>query len=287
MRITAIKSTLTLILFVALAANAQNRPNLEHDSLTQIDIKAKAARLPNIQQISLRAPANAKIDGKATEWNDQFQAFNHATEIFYTIANDDKKLYLTIQAVKPFFIINKILSGGIIVTINTSGKKSIKNAASITYPTPQHGKLIVNSKAMPALDNQKLADSVMNVYNNRLTDKEKTITVTGITGIDSLISIYNTDGIKAAGLFNNKMAYTYELAIDLKLLNLNTDDVVKFSYNITLPGYNKSANLAAEAASFLKENGMNPNMFTPVPGQTPLPMEVPTDFWGEYTLMKK
>ena len=35
---------------------------------------AKAQKLPNVQQNSVRAPYNIKIDGKATEW--EFRAHN-------------------------------------------------------------------------------------------------------------------------------------------------------------------------------------------------------------------
>ena len=44
-----------------------------------ITFTATAQKLPNVQATSLRAPANIKIDGKATEWNDKFQAYNHST----------------------------------------------------------------------------------------------------------------------------------------------------------------------------------------------------------------
>lgn len=40
-----------------------------------------AQKLPNLQQSSMRAPANIKIDGKPIEWG-QYQAYNRATEIF-------------------------------------------------------------------------------------------------------------------------------------------------------------------------------------------------------------
>ena len=41
-------------------------------------LSANAQKLPNTQETSLRAPANLKVDGKPTEWNNQFQAYNKA-----------------------------------------------------------------------------------------------------------------------------------------------------------------------------------------------------------------
>ena len=77
-----------------------------------IAISADAQKLPTEQQVSLRAPAGLKIDGKATEWDNKFQAYNHHTDFYYTIANDDNNLYLIVQANEPA-IIKRILKGGI------------------------------------------------------------------------------------------------------------------------------------------------------------------------------
>jgi len=37
---------------------------------------ANTQKLPNIQMVGVRAPLNAKADGKPIEWNNQFQAHN-------------------------------------------------------------------------------------------------------------------------------------------------------------------------------------------------------------------
>jgi len=52
-----------------------------------------------------------RIDGKITEWGN-FQAYNPATEISYTMANDNDKLYLVCSATQPE-VIQKIIEGGI------------------------------------------------------------------------------------------------------------------------------------------------------------------------------
>ena len=65
--------------------------------LSLTTLAAHPQKLPNLQTTSLRAPASIKIDGKTTEWNNRFQAYNKATEVSYTIANDKDKLYLVIQ----------------------------------------------------------------------------------------------------------------------------------------------------------------------------------------------
>ena len=256
---------------------------------------SQAQKLPNIQQTSLYAPANIKIDGKTTEWNDQFQAYNHATDVFYTISNDDDKLYLTLQATDPS-IINKILRGGVALAINPTGKKNDKGAACITYPIfepsarPSVG---MDKKSLAAgsakVDN--LSDSAVAAYNHSLKEKSKYIEVTGIPGIDTLISVYNTVGIKAAEMFDKNMAYTYELAVDLKLFGLSASSA-KFAYHITLSGMSlvnfKKPTFDAQHDGVVSVTS-SPIMDEKIKLDLAMTSQAfsPTDFWGEYTLVKK
>jgi hypothetical protein len=92
-----------------------------------------AQKLPNVQINSVSIPTTTKIDGKATEWGDEFQAYNHSTNIYYTIANSNDKLYLIIKA-KDIAMVKKIISGGITFLIDKSGKRNTAGAASITFP---------------------------------------------------------------------------------------------------------------------------------------------------------
>jgi len=255
-------------------------------------LSANAQKLPNIQQTNVRAPANIKTDGRATEWDNQFQAYNRATNVFYTLSNDDNNLYLTVQAVDED-IIRKIINGRVSFTINKSGKKSDLDAIVISYPIfDSKNKPAINLKDKPkivpgsAISLQK-ADSFMYVNNKQMTDRAKMIKVTGIKTLDTLISVYNEDGIKAAALFDNKMSYTVEMAVSLKLLDLSVNDAAKFSYNLRLngvamddvPGINITR---APNGTILSMDIHKDQMLTNWQGMT-----VPTDFWGEYTLAKK
>jgi hypothetical protein len=116
--------------------------------------------------------------------------------------------------------------------------------------------------------------------------------VTGIAGLDTLISVYNSDGIKAAQLFDNRMAYTIELAIDLKLLDLSANNTPKIAYHIALNGVNlvnlnKSADgnpartVVAVTSSPVLDSKISLNMAMSAQSFAP------TDFWGEYILAKK
>ena len=216
-------------------------------SIALFTASAMAQKLPNMQESSLRAPANIKVDGKPTEWNNQFQAYNKATEIFYTISNDNDKLYLSVKA-KDLDIINKIICGGITLTINGSGKTKDKDGMSITYPA-----LNKNSfrRAVLPVDfdspfigvrgtsiSTKQADSLTDIINKRLISKATDIAIAGIKGITDTISIYNPENIKASALFDNEKNLTYELAVPLKSLGLSVTDSKPLVYNIKLNGFN-------------------------------------------------
>lgn len=290
-----------------------------------------AQKLPNVQQKSLRAPANVKVDGKATEWDDTFQAYNHATDIFYSMANDDDKLYLVVQA-SDKQIINKIIGGGVELTIQKSGKKNDKDGITITYPlfdpkdrpyvgggggaikmmsfttgggggesmrtidvkgdngSPAASAQVKGSAGPSEASRITEGDSIMNVYNKRLSDKSKYIGVNGIPGLDTLISVYNEDGIKVGERFNPKMVYTWELAIDLKRFGLSVSDGSKFAYHIKLNGakmgtpriiINGSPAATNDPAMQEKIQAMMSQIRISGPGGDP------TDFWGEYTLAKQ
>lgn len=87
-------------------------------------LSARAQKQPQVQQVNMRAPANVKTDGKLAEWGN-LQAYNSSTQVYYTIANDDERLYLALQ-VKSLEMIKKVLVGGITFTVNKSGKMMIR-----------------------------------------------------------------------------------------------------------------------------------------------------------------
>lgn len=249
---------------------------------------SNAQKLPNVQTASLRAPANVKIDGKATEWNNQLQAYNKATNVFYTIANDDNKLYLTIQATDES-IIKKIIMGGLTLSVNKTNKRDIKNAAAVTFPVydinypPSYFNF---NKSKIAGDSN--VDSLMIMYNKTLSSKYKLIGVSGIENItDSLLSVYNENGIKTAALLDKQLNYTYEMAVPLKYLKLNS--TTKITYNIkintaTIDGRKLEMVPGRTIVIFKGADGVTYQL-----GNDPqsLALVAPTDFWGEYTLATK
>jgi len=180
---------------------------------------AFAQKLSNKQETSLWAPANVKVDGKLNEWDGTFKAHNSATDLFYTIANDDKNLYLVFHTNDALNIFNKITRGGLTIVF-----KSGKQTQSISYPyylrkdIPDLKQVSPREIYPPGTTPERFQDSVNKVNNLRLATAGKEIAITGFKGLDSLISVYNEYGIKAAGSFDGKPGYTCEMVIPLKYL---------------------------------------------------------------------
>ena len=245
----------------------------------------------------VKAPATVKVDGKLTEWGN-LPAYNKSTTLRYTLANDAKNLYLAVTCTDDANI-NKLLGGGLTFTINTDGKKKEKDAVVIEYPMAGRGGIrgfrpggnrggqgatAPDTAAIVAARKQSAAAA-------------KELSVTGIKDItDTLVSIYNTYGIKTGISFDTKGSMFYELAIPLNLLNLNADKSTELAYNLKLNGIQFGGNNRDQAGQggaggnrqgggggFGGGNGGGGNFGG---GGAFMEMMTPTDFWGKYKLAK-
>ncbi len=270
--------------------------------LTCINMLAFAQKNPNVQDKPVWASAPIKIDGKITE--DVFQASNKSTLLSYTMANDDKNLYLVIKSTDNTNN-NKIMMGGIKLSINTDGKKKEKDGFSITYPVIVRAQRQRGQGGFGQRTTGGSADSAMLAMRKQQLAAAKEIKVLGFKDIqDSLISIYNEFDIKAAANFDEKGAFVYELAIPLNLLGLTLASK-EFAYNIKLNGLQfggggirvqggggeggQGGGGIGGGGGFggggrggfggggggSARGGFDPSAF------------LPTDFWGKYTLAKK
>ena len=243
-----------------------------------------AQKLANKQQTGLHPQGKIKIDGKATEWGSNFQAYNNATEVFYTMANDDENIYLVIKAVDEIAI-RKILSGGLTFSISPTGKKSDGNAA-ITYPVFNFNNkpdIKFSIKSVPA----DSIDYLVASNNKKFTTQSKFIRVAGIKGLDSLVSVYNTDGLTVASRFDNDMSYTYEVSLSRKLIEFAINPAGKFYYSVTInpikmddiPGVTVKRDASGTIIGIdIKKDRLSQNI-----GES---ISSPTDFSAEYTLIK-
>lgn len=255
----------------------------------------QAQKLKDIQEVSVSAPANIKVDGRNTEWNDTFQAENKRTGIFYTISNDDKNLYLVIKSTDVQKN-TKILAGGITLAINTEGKKKEKESITLTYPLisrptqggggqggrRQMGAII--SGAGGGTQSQEQRDSAMAVMQKRQLGQVKEIKISGFKKTtDTLISVYNDLGIKAFSSIGNDKAFFYELAIPLDELGISKDAPKEFAYNIKLNGLQLQG-LDGGGGGRGGFSGNRGSFGPRGPGIDFQELTSPTDFWGKYIL---
>ncbi len=260
--------------------------------LLAITVKLHAQKLPGVQQAGVKAPANIKIDGKANDWDNKFEANNPATELLYTMANDDKKLYLIVQTAS-LIVMDRIASGGIKLVIQKNGKKTDAGAPFVKFPFQEKpkrvrisfvqirsGKTGIESVPDPeSLVEREKFYELLAANNNKKLSELKWVYVGGITGVDKLLPVYNDNGIQAANATDSKKNFTWEMAIDLKLLGLQPDKAEKFSYHIVVNG---------EPNKFTDPFMLEPEVSS---GQIKAPktleeLSTTTDFWGEYSLVK-
>jgi hypothetical protein len=190
-----------------------------------------AQKLPNKQETSVPIPANVKINGKADEWNNQYQAYNSATQLKYTIANNGTDFYVIVNA-DDRTISQKIGFFGITVTVSPVTKPDSK--VSLTYPTVK----INNLMPLPSII---MTDSVLAAANRNFNSKAKTLRVTGVKEItDAETSIYNAFDIRIAAAIDTQRTYTCEFMIPLKYIGLagQSGESLKFDIRINGPSAN-------------------------------------------------
>jgi hypothetical protein len=256
-----------------------------------IGASASAQKLPTVQQVSLHAPKNIKIDGKTTEWNNQFQALNHNVDAYYTIANDADNLYLIVQP-KDATIAKKAIVWGIVFSI-THARNNYDQCIIVGSPlipeSEQVGIMQRYSEFKEYADHNakpKQLDSLLLIANNELTKASKEIALGGIKETGSTISVYNEFDIKTILLFDKNGALNYELAIPLKYLNIPANSQPSFFYELMIKGM-------ADHAKIVKSKTGETATVTDIPigmssgrsSDTELLMNN-TSFWGQYTLAR-
>jgi uncharacterized membrane protein YgcG len=276
---------------------------------TFLGFTVSAQKLANIQEGSIWAPANVKVDAQLGDWNNTFQAYNKTTDVFYTIANTESNLYLVIKSGNAT-INNKIIGGGVNFTINTEGKKKEKDAFVVTFPVVDMKNLrnmvMQFAGGMNRQQGQEPDSAAIANMRKKAISIDKEIKLVGFKDIpDSVISIYNEYGIKAAVDFDNKGNLVMEILIPLKYLHIVGDKDASFAYNLKLNGINLNGIIPGGNARFGGDGPGGGGSFGGgggFGGSAPAHINVgaatagmadianllnPTDFWAKYILAKK
>ena len=239
-------------------------------------ITASAQKLPNIQSGSKLLPQSTKIDGKLSEWQDALQAYNKATRIEYTLADNEDNLYLAIRS-KDVASTAKILAGGITLNLYIPGIKQA-NAASITVPVTNSGYALtasgtVKSNFSVLTDSLKIAAAIKQF---------KFIKVLNFNGLqDTLLSIYNEQSIQTKMTYDNG-AFVCEILIPKTFIGL-VGLSKPFAYQIKLNGVPSPQLAGGPPPPPLTAPA---NWLPSDPRHISLEVRSPTDLRGEYTLAK-
>ena len=293
--------------------------NVAHALLfTVISLSAFAQKTAAVQEGSVWAPVNTKIDAKLNEWGDNFQAFNKTTNIYYTMANDGNNLYLAIKSANQANN-NKIIGGGITFTVNTDGKKkdNEKDAFVMEFPVINYENLRTQMMSFRGtVGNNGPPDSAaIQSMRKKAVSAFKEVKLFGFKDIsDSVISVYNEYGIKAFVDFDDKGSLAIEMALPLKYLQITSG--TSFAYNIKLNGINLNkimpgimiaggpggagfggGNFGGGGGLGSAGGGSSAGVVAGPRGggaagmprsmDDMMSMLSPTDFWGKYTLAKK
>ncbi|MEJ7558385.1 MAG: hypothetical protein WKF66_08765 [Pedobacter sp.] len=282
---------------------------------------AQAQKITELQEVSIYAPQLTKADGRNSEWANATFAQNKATGISYLISNDDKNLYLIVRSTEVGNN-TKIMAGGITFSVNPDGKKKEKESITLTYPLinraqfrrggqggggggrPAFGGMGGGMGAGGVQLTPKQRDSTMAAMQKTQLALVKEIKIKGFKKTtDTLVSIYNDMGIKAAASIDKDNVFFYEAAIPFEELGLTLDNAKEFAYNVKLNG------LQLPGMDFNRGGGGGGGGFGGGGGGGGGQVQVrmgggggggprgggidfqalisPTDFWGKYTLTKK
>ncbi|HET8829741.1 MAG TPA: hypothetical protein VFM79_10385 [Pelobium sp.] len=260
--------------------NLKNAGALTFALLVSI-VSVSAQKLSDVQEGNLLV-SKINVDGNATDWTIPLKAFNKSTGLSYTIANDDKKLYLIIQAI-DVNTTRKILMGGITFGINADGKKRSKELLSLTYPmiTRNSRRAAMGGGSQRSMGSfqtmtQEQRDSLQNAFGQKQLATAKDIKIFGFKNVtDTLVSIYNEYSVKAMATLDEKGTYTYEIGIPLELLPIDINQ--EFGYNIKVNG------LQMNGFGGGGNRGNGGGRRGSVDFQD---LITPTDLWGKYTLAK-
>jgi hypothetical protein len=251
-------------------------------------------KLPDVQQNSVSAPSSIKADGKNLEWNDTFQASNKRTGLQYTLANDQENLYLVVKSTDAASS-NKIIAGGIELSINTDGKRKEKEGFKIIYPlvkrsvsrsSTSRSSSRTSGFSQRTEQTAKQRDSMMLEMRKAQLAQVKEIKIHGFSIPDTLISIYNEYRLKAFSSFDEKGAFFYELSVPLKLLGLSPQSTGEFAYNIKVRGMQMEFSRIGGGGNERQSSRSSSGNFGGGGGIDIQSLMSATDFWGSYKLAK-
>lgn len=237
----------------------------------------KAQKMDQIQNGSLWLNG-FKADGDLADWPKPMKAYNHKMKMSYSIANDDKFLYLAVSTNRT----EKIFYGGLSYII----KRADGTEGEIIFPynpLGDPGRREFYSRGIPVSTE---TCNLIEVFN-----------VSPIT--DSVISIYNEHAIQAGIKTAMKESKIYgegetflecEMAIPLNILGISPAEYKQLNYTLRMKGRKEGGTFVKHISSTQSKGRMRPHISM---AEHVADYEKEVDAWtpvelsGEYVLSTK
>lgn len=172
------------------------------------------------------------IDGNIDEWAQKPLFFDKETKLLVSIANDSSNFYLT-MVIHDELVQTKILRSGLIVSLDTLGKK--KEHISIQYPMKSDlkGKQSIEKRGKPNLEEIKKMFKL----------KPQFMLLSGFKSGNGTGLLQNVNGIAVKLDWDENNSLIYELKVPFSSIgnkSLNKDNINnKFSLIVKLPAVTK------------------------------------------------
>ena len=103
----------------------------------------------------IKMTTKVAVDGQLNDWQIPLKFYDKKTSVAYSIANDDKNLYI-VYRISDSLLYHKILRTGMIVQIDTLGKKD--GQLAISFPMPVRPDRASASKSGGRISTQELVN---------------------------------------------------------------------------------------------------------------------------------
>jgi len=175
-----------------------------------------------------------RVDGELADWPDSLNYYHAASKLHYNAGNDNTNLYIALKTSDPA-VIRKILSFGFTFGVSPDNRK--KGGTSVTFPVVD--RIALRSSEEERRRRKEPAD--VNSLNQQILSKVYGLNIEGFKILpDGSIALNNDFGISAAGALSDSGVFTYELAIPLKLLEIEPQDDKTITYSFKVNGLQRT-----------------------------------------------
>ena len=162
------------------------------------------------EKLTLLPSFEVKVDGDLTEWADRLMPVDQDSSWSVAVSNDATFIYAAVR-IKDIALQQEAARNGVIININTDGKKRDGAQLIFTIPDSESIRAMINDENLPE----------MNVR-EELIRRSRGYGVHGFARIvDGRLSFDNRYGVRAAARLDDQDVLVYESQIPIQALGLS------------------------------------------------------------------